>query len=285
MDLAAAVDRWPVGAAAVVVLGPGGPQDVRARVDRGCDATTRFRWASVSKVVTALAVLDAAAEGVVSLDDPAGPPGSTVRHLLAHASGVAMDDDRPLARPGTRRVYSNRGIELAAAAVTDRTGRPFEQELADRVLEPLDMADTELAGSPAHGITSPLSDLAKLAAELLSPTALLPGVVSAASTLAFPGLSGVLPGFGRQEHNDWGLGCEIRNGKSPHWTAPGSSPGTFGHFGQSGSFLWVDPAAGLACASLCDTAYGPWAAEHWPPTSQLVLEHFGEEPQGARTLP
>jgi CubicO group peptidase (beta-lactamase class C family) len=90
--------------------------------------------------------------------------------------------------------------------------------------------------------------------------------------VAFPGLSGVLPGFGRQSPNDWGLGFEIRGGKSPHWTGSRNAPETFGHFGQTGSFLWVDPVAGLACACLTGTQFGEWAAEHWPRLSDAVLD-------------
>jgi CubicO group peptidase (beta-lactamase class C family) len=89
--------------------------------------------------------------------------------------------------------------------------------------------------------------------------------------VAYPGLDGVLPGYGRQSPNDWGLGCEIRGTKDPHWTAAANSPPTFGHFGQSGSFLWVDPDAGVACASLADTPFGPWAVAAWPRLSAAVL--------------
>ncbi|MBM9468681.1 serine hydrolase domain-containing protein [Nakamurella leprariae] len=275
MDLQQQLDQWPVGAAAIAVIGPDGVLE-EARTG-AATADTVYRWASVTKVTTALTVLDAVLDGAISLDDPAGPPGATVRHLLAHAAGVRMeaaDGDRPLAAPGTRRIYSNHGIELAAEHLAAATGRPFVDELTDRVLEPLGMTGAELVGSPAHGLRSPLADLARLGRELLHSTELLPGAVAAVSTLAFPGLAGVLPGFGRQEHNDWGLGCEIRNGKSPHWTAAGNAPSTFGHFGQSGSFLWADPVAGLACASLCDTPFGPWAAESWPATAQLVLDRY-----------
>ena len=74
----------------------------------------RLPWASVTKVLTALAVWVAVEEGTVDWDDPVGPPGSTLAHLLAHASGLAPDRDTVLAPPGTRRIYSNRGFELAA---------------------------------------------------------------------------------------------------------------------------------------------------------------------------
>ncbi|GAB6987485.1 serine hydrolase domain-containing protein [Nocardioides pyridinolyticus] len=261
------VASWPTGASGLVVVDAGG------EVARGGDVDAVRPWASVTKVVTALTVLRTVEAGVVALDDPAGPEGSTIAHLLAHASGLAVDSDRTLAAPGLRRIYSNRGYEVLAAHVTGRSGGAFESLAQEWVLEPLGLMGTTLAGSPAHGARGPVSDLARLARELLSPTALPPAVVSAASTLAFPGLSGVLPGFGRQAPNDWGLGCEIRDGKTPHWTSPGNSPGTFGHFGQAGSFVWVDREAGLGCVSAGDTAFGPWAADAWPRVSSLVLEH------------
>jgi CubicO group peptidase (beta-lactamase class C family) len=267
MDLAERLAEWPVGSATVAVVGRSGVLDV---VDDG----RAHPWASVTKVVTAMTILDAAMEGVVSLDDEVGPPGSTLRHLLSHASGLALDSDQVLGRPGTRRIYSNRGIDLAAEHLESRTARPFSADLQERVLGLLDMSDTELVGPPAHGASGSIEDLATLAGELLRPRLVMREVVRLLSTVAFPGLSGVVPGFGRQPTNDWGLGCEIRDHKNPHWTAPANSPATFGHFGQQGSFLWVDPDAGLACASTCDTAFGSWAAEIWPAFSADVLEHY-----------
>ncbi len=77
------------------------------------------------------------------------------------------------------------------------------------------------------------------------------------------GATGPLPGFGRQLHNDWGLGFEIRDGKAPHWTGLRNLPRTFGHFGQSGSFLWLDPEARTACASLAARDFGDWAKQAW----------------------
>jgi CubicO group peptidase (beta-lactamase class C family) len=211
---------------------------------------------------------------VVNLDDEAGPPGSTLLHLLSHASGLSPDSDRVMANQGTRRIYSNHGIEVAAAHLEAAGDPRFHDHLEERVLGLLDMTGTKLDGSPAHGMEGPIEDLATLAHELLRPRLLMPEVVALASTVAFPGLSGVLPGFGKHQHNDWGLGCEIRDHKSPHWTAPENSPETFGHFGQSGSFMWVDRSAGMACVSLCDTAFGPWAAQVWPRLSGRLLEQY-----------
>ena len=233
-------------------------------------------WASVTKLVTALAVLVAVEEETVDLDEPAGPPGSTVRHLLAHASGLAFDADRVLARPGERRIYSNVGFEALGALLEERAGIPFADYLAEGVLRPLGMTGTLLEGSPAAGLSGPLDDLVGLATELLEPTLLSAATVRTARTVAFPGLAGVLPGFGRHDPLDWGLGFEIRDGKWPHWTGRHNSPATFGHFGASGSFLWVDPDAGLACAVLTGREFEGWCKEAWPALSDAVLaEHAG----------
>ena len=71
--------------------------------------------------------------------------------------------------------------------------------------------------------------------------------------------------------NDWGLGFELRDAKSPHWTGTRNSPRTFGHFGGSGSFLWIDPERGLGLACLCDLDFGSWALQAWPQLSDAVL--------------
>jgi CubicO group peptidase (beta-lactamase class C family) len=258
-----AVAEWPVGTAAVAVL------DRDAILGRvGPDV--ELPWASVTKPLTALAVLVAVDRGVITLDEPLGPPGSTVRHLLAHASGIAPDDDSVLSAPGRRRIYSNRGFNLLAEHVSGRAGQGFADLLRDTVLAPLGMSRTRLAGPPASGAVGPIDDLAALGRELLAPT-LAPGLTAEATRTAFPGLTGVLPGFGRQDPNDWGLGFEIRDGKHPHWTGQLNAPQTFGHFGQSGSFLWVDPVARIACVCLTDRQFGEWAAQCWPELSDALL--------------
>lgn len=269
MSALEALDRWEAPDARAAVVGPGlEVLDVRG------DTTLDGRWASVTKLATALAVLVAVEEGVVALDEPAGPPGSTVAHLLAHASGLAFDEDRTFDRPGQQRIYSNRGFEVLGAFVGDRAGMPFAHYLSEGVLAPLGMAATRLEGSPAKGLVGPLDDLVRLARELLEPTVVSSVTLDAATRVAFPGIGGVLPGFGRQHPLDWGLGFDIRDAKSPHWTGARNSPRTFGHFGASGSFLWVDPEAELACAVLSGRDFGPWAKDAWPALSDAVLaEH------------
>ncbi len=264
-----ALAGWDAPDARAAVVGPSGVLDVRG------DVTLAGEWASVTKLVTALAVLVAVEEETLALDDPAGPPGATVRHVLAHASGMAFDSDMVLDRPGRQRIYSNRGFELLGALVADRAGMPFSSYLAEGVLAPLGMRATRLEGTAAAGLVGPLDDLVRLAGELLAPTLVSPATLSGATTVAFPGLGGVLPGFGRQHPLDWGLGFEVRDGKSPHWTGTHNSPATFGHFGRSGSFLWVDPDAELALAVVGGQDFAPWCRDAWPALSDAVLDSYG----------
>jgi CubicO group peptidase (beta-lactamase class C family) len=262
--LAGAVATWP-GPGAAGVVSAEGVEGTAGQVERA------FPWASVTKLLVALSCLVAYEEGTLGLDDAVGPPGSTLGHLLAHASGLAFEGTQPVAPPARRRIYSNSGLELAADHLEARSGLHFGDYLQAGVLSPLGMSGTFLEGSPAHGASGPLVDLLALAGELLSPTLISGATWEAATTVAWPGLDGVLPGFGRQHPCDWGLGPEIRGHKSPHWTGARNSPSTFGHFGQSGSLLWVDPDAGLALAGVSATSFGPWAKAAWPPLSDAVL--------------
>jgi CubicO group peptidase (beta-lactamase class C family) len=258
------VDGWGAANAAAGVVGPEGARAVHGPTD------LEFRWASVTKLATALATLVAAEEGVVDLDEPAGPPGSTVRHLLAHASGLPFHGEAPIAEPGKRRIYSNTGFEKLAAHVEAAAEMPFRKYLRAAVFEPLGMG-SELRGSAGGDVRGSLADALKLARELLRPTLVAPETLAEAATVQFPGLSGVIPGLGRFEPNDWGLGLELRDAKTPHWTGRHNSPRTYGHFGGSGTFLWVDPEADLACVALSDREFDDWALEAWPRLSDAVL--------------
>ena len=132
----------------------------------------------------------------------------------------------------------------------------------------------ELRGRPSAGIWGTLADLAAFGRELLAPTLVAPETLAEATAIAFPGLVGVLPGVGRQDPNDWGLGFELKDAKSPHWTGSLNSPATFGHFGGAGTFLWVDPDAPAACACLTDLEFGEWALAAWPPLADAVLSEL-----------
>lgn len=244
------------------------------------DEDAVFPWASVTKLATALAILVGVEEETVSLQDPVGPPGSTLAHLLAHASGLGPDGT-VIAAPGTRRIYSNAGYQIAAAHLEARSVVPFGAYLREAVLEPLGMRSCVLDPSvgAASGLSGGLDDLLRLGGELLAPRQVLRRrTLRLATQVAFPGLDGVLPGFGEARPCNWGLGPEIRGSKWPHWTSASGSPRTFGHFGQAGGFLWVDPDAGVACGVLTDTPFGPWAQRCWPQLSDAVLGRwFGSQ--------
>ena len=257
-------DKWPAENVAVAALSSEG------ELGRRGDSSHVFRWASVSKPVVGLAALVAAEEGTIDLDEPAGPPGSTIRHLLAHASGLPFDAGPPIAKPGTRRIYSNPGFEVLAERLAANAEMPFEEYLRKAVLDPLHMEAVH-RGTPAGGLQGTLDDLVKVTNELMTPTLVAPETLAEATRVQFPGLAGVIPGLGRFDPNDWGLSFELKDGKQPHFTGTLTSPRTYGHWGASGTLFWVDPDAGLALALLTDLDFGDWAKEAWPAFSDSVV--------------
>ena len=242
--------------------------------------TDEVLWfASVSKPLTAYAVLLAAEQGALRLDEPAdvpfAPKGITVRHLLAHAGGLPRERGGPMTALERRRSYSDWAFELLGDLVASRVGLPFEEHLDLEVCRPLGMTRTRLGGPAGHGVHGTLGDLLRFARELLAPTLLEPDLLREATTVAFPGLDGVVPGFGRFAPNDWGLGFELKGSKGSeqeHWMGTRLSPRTFGHFGLSGAFLWVDPDRQLAAAELADRQFGDWAREAWGPFNDRLVE-------------
>ncbi len=263
MEALRQIDGWGCDRAVALVAGV-------AEATYGDDGF--FQWASVTKLATAVAVLVACEEGIVDLDQPAGPPGSTLRHLLAHASGLPFDPGPPIAKPGRRRIYSNYGFDVAAGLVAERAEMSFEAYFA----HVWNGSGIELHGSAGSGASGTAGALAALAAELVAPQRLAPETLAEAKMAQFPGLDGVLPGFGRQDPNDWGLGFELRDDKSPHWTGARNSSRTFGHFGRSGTFLWIDPEVGLALGVLTDRPFGDWAKAAWPALSDAVLQEVSD---------
>jgi CubicO group peptidase (beta-lactamase class C family) len=263
------IHSWPVDHAAGAVLRPDGSAVVSGDVDRP------FPLASVTKLLTAATVLVAVEEGTLALDEEVPvPAGATVRDLLAHASGLAPDGDDALAAPRRKRIYSNRGYELLAGLVARRAEMPFEQYLREAMLDPLGMTSTTLDGSPAAGGVSTVGDLLRFtsAIDQSRETPVLSQTTRRElASVQHPELGGVVPGFGSQQPNPWGLGPEIRGDKRPHWTGSRNSPATYGHFGRSGTFLWIDPEAGLTLIVLTDRDFGEWAAAAWPVLADSLL--------------
>ena len=263
------IESWPVSFAAAGVVSADG------RVETWGDARRTVRLASVSKPVAALAVLVAAEEGVVDLDEAAGPPGSTVRHLLAHVSGLPFEGSEPIAPPGRRRIYSNEAFRVLAAHLAMRAEMPFADYVRAGVCEPLGIAlDPE--GDPGSGMHASLEDVLAIAGDLLAPKLVAQETLDEMTAVHFPGLSGVLPDYGRFDPLDWGLGVQL-NTFPATWMGTRTSARAFGHFGGSGTFVWVDPDARVACAALTDREFDEWAKEAWPVLSDAVLRELDGE--------
>ena len=203
------IDDWPVAFASAGVLDPNG-----VPVTRG-DTTRAVRLASVSKPVAALALLVAAEEGVVDLDEQAGPPGSTVRHLLAHASGLPFEGTTPIAPPGRRRIYSNEAFRVLADHLAERAEMAFPDYVHAAVCVPLGIG-LDPRGDPGSGMHASLEDVLAIGRELLRPTLVAHETLDEMTSVQFPGLAGVLPDYGRFDPLDWGLGVQL-NTPTPSW--------------------------------------------------------------------
>src|SRR4051794_40259410 len=225
--------EWPVKRGGVAVLSL---DDERIEWRPGTGEDDRFQVASVTKLLSSLAVLAAVEAGHLGLDDEPGdervPAGATVRHLLAHASGVPAElgEVQPVRgtrgrEPGQRRGYSNAGVRLLAGGGGRGGGAGLRDWLGASVLAPLGGSspalgpDRGVGQDPAAGAVTTLPDLAMLAGCLLERGA--PVVAAAlfddAVTVQFPGLAGLVPGVGRYDPCDWGLGFELKDGKRRHW--------------------------------------------------------------------
>lgn len=260
------IGQWDVPHAGAAIVRLDSPADLWGDVDRP------FALASLTKLFTGYATLLAIEEGVLHLDTPAGPLGSTVRHLLSHAGGYGFESGAAvIAPPGRRRIYSNQGIEVLAEVVEAAVGMPLASYVTEGVLQPIGMSDSVFAGSPAFGMTSTVADLQRFASELMRPRLLAPSTLATAVSVHFAGLAGVLPGFGPQRPMDWGLGFEVKGTKAPHWSGTLSSRHTFGHFGGAGTFFWIDPTRSLGCICLTDRRFGPWAPPLWSELCDAVV--------------
>ena len=274
-DALALIDAWEVGFVAAAVV------DSNGLVAQRGDTTQRVRIASLTKPLVGYAALIAIEEGIVGLDEPIGaidgvsvPLGLTLRQLLAHAGGYGFDSPDPLSPPGLRRMYSNTGFELIGRLLAAASEMTIGQYLTDAVLAPLAMTTSSLQGSPAKDVWSTVSDYTRFVGELVHPRLIAQSTFDDFVGIQWPELVGVVPGLGSFRPCPWGLGIEIRGHKVPHWTGLRNSPPTYGHFGGSGTFFWVDPNAacgplGLVCFT--DREYGPWSLNAWPALSDAVL--------------
>jgi CubicO group peptidase (beta-lactamase class C family) len=162
---------------------------------------------------------------------------------------------------------------VLASHLETRAEMPFADYVRAAVCEPLGLG-LDPTGDPGSGMHASLEDVLALCRELLSPTILAGETLAEMTSVQFPGLSGVLPDHGRFDPLDWGLGVQL-NTKPPSWMGTKTSERAFGHFGGSGTFLWVDPERDVACAALTDREFGDWAKEAWPAFSDAVLDELG----------
>ena len=209
-----ALDDWPVPNAAAAVVGPSGVLASHGDTERP------FALASVTKPLVARAAQVAIEEGAVELDSEAGPPGSTVRHLLAHASGLAMLNGRTLARPGARRItptMASRCLPRPCSRRRDRV-RPLSCRGG---LEPLGMAATRFDGgaqAAGYGATSTVTDLAAFAGDLLTPATVSAEMHADAIAVQFPDSTAFCPATGC---NDPTIGASaLRSRIRNHRTGP-----------------------------------------------------------------
>jgi CubicO group peptidase (beta-lactamase class C family) len=259
------VDAWPVEHAVAGYI------DARGATHLHGDATRRYRLASVSKLITAWATLVAVEDGSVTLDDVVGHDDCTVRHLLAHAGGYGFDTTAPIISVARKRVYSNTGYDLLATHVAEFVDMPFAAYVDEAIFKPLGMTSAMLDGSPAKDMSCTLNDLALFAAEMRQPRLIAAATHMSAITNQFPELDGIVPGIGPFSPCPWGLGPELHGAKHPHWMPERASASTYGHFGGSGTFVWVDPVANVACFALTSRTFGDWAMAAWPPFGEAVL--------------
>jgi CubicO group peptidase (beta-lactamase class C family) len=153
-----------------------------ANIELNVPATARTRYiiASLTKTITAAAIVRLRDQGKLRLDDtlsrylPAFPYASriTLLHLLGHASGLSNPDYAPLFGrqvglaelldsigklplqfpPGTDSRYSNAGYNVLAAVIEKVTGQPYGVAIQSLVLGPAGMT---ASGDASDGAVIP----------------------------------------------------------------------------------------------------------------------------------
>ncbi|WP_129780849.1 serine hydrolase domain-containing protein [Peristeroidobacter soli] len=174
--VAAALGRYENGTFTYATVG-------RPRLDAegAVDVDTRFKWGSVTKLITAFLVCQLADEGRLRLDDPIDKhlPGfsarigdngtTTIRHLLAHQAGLVdlferFDDagqiiarlaaEGSIAAPGTLFSYTNAGYALLGALIQQVSGRSWRDSVLNRIIDPLDARTAVFVVAPDDANTA-----------------------------------------------------------------------------------------------------------------------------------
>ena len=255
---------------------------------------TIFDAASLTKVVaTSASIMKLFEQGKIRLAEPVttylpgfqgGKSGITIRHLMTHFSGLRPDldlkpawsgyelgiqkalNDKPVAQPGERFIYSDINYILLGEIVRVVSGKPLDQYARENIFQPLGMTDTGfrpaadlrgriapteltdgtilrgvvhdptsryMGGVAGHaGLFTTATDLAKFAQMMLNGGT---PIVSAATVKKF-----TEPQTPLHQHVMRGLGWDI---DSPYSTTRGElfPVGSYGHTGFTGTSLWIDP--------------------------------------------
>lgn len=251
------VDGWPVGSSAVVFRLEGGLLETRASAG---DLDEVRAWASVSKMVVSLACGVEVDWGLHSFTETLGPRGATLANLLSHSSGLGLEEEDRVVPVGSRRVYSNYGIDQVVHRLVGE--RDPGEWLHDRIFEPLGMNSSRLEGRPSSGVVGSTEDLARFGVAWLRSDAVAVATRNRLITPYLPLLEGIVPGWGRFTPCPWGLGPEVR-GEKRHWMGDWP-PTSFGHFGQSGSLLLLNVDEQIGVAATSTEPFGSWAVQLWP---------------------
>ena len=208
----------------------------------------------------------------MSLDEPAGPPGSTVRHLLAHASGLSFDGEEPIARPGSRRIYSNTGFDRLAEHVEASTAMSAADYLRLAVFEPLGMTTATLEGSPVGVRLRHARRRHPLRRRAAAADAARAG--DAGRRRHGPVRRAGRRAARRRALRPARLGPRLRAARR-QVAALDRQPATARRRSATSAAAarscGSTRSPGVACAALTDREFGPWALDAWPALSDAVL--------------
>jgi CubicO group peptidase (beta-lactamase class C family) len=250
-------DDWP-GSPAYVVLRMNGASVERVAEHGDLEAVRP--WASISKLVVAMAFGVEMDWDLHSYTEMVGPQGANFANLLSHSSGLGLEESDPVVPIATKRIYSNYGVELAVSRLVGEN--PASEWMSDRVFIPLGMTTTSLVDRPSAGVSGSTNDLATFALAWMRSDLLAPATRDRIVRPYLPDLAGIVPGFGRFSPCPWGMGPEVRGDKD-HWMGDWP-PRSFGHFGQSGSLLLVNVDEAIAVVATSTEPFGSWAVSLWP---------------------
>lgn len=261
----------------IAFIGPDGHLIIRGYSNR------RYRLASITKILTTYVMADAVLAGAISFEERVDSPKLkspevSFKDLLSHCSGIRPDNLDPIERH-KKRIYTNEAFDLAGEALITKLGQDFKtSSVGDLFKEGLGaylQTSIEFEGSCAASAIGTLDDLISIMNEMRNPTYLDAQTHKQLTCAYLPELEGILPGWGTYKHNTFGIGFEIKGNKQPHWTGSISSPETFGHFGQSGAFIFHDPINMVSACCVTNKDFAPWAKLTYPVLSDKIYEECG----------